>query len=229
MSKIFYKSFLLLLFTTNLFAQSSLNQFDVDGKRHGIWKKLYSNGNKRYVGQFEHGKEVGTFKFYAITGEEHPMILKEFKNGTATIDVRYYALKGNLESEGKMKGKDRVGIWTYYFSDGSTTLSTETYKNGLLDGESKTYYKSGKLAELAYYASNKLHGNRIRYSDEGKPTEDLTYKEGVVHGLAIIYDEKGEIFAKGSYENGMKAGEWEFNMDGVMVKSLPEEIIKGNK
>jgi len=215
---------IILLFSTTLFAQQTINQYDANGKRHGIWKKLYSNANKRYVGEFEHGKEIGVFKFYAITGETHPMILKEFTKGSTLIGVRYYNTKGKLESEGKMDGKKRVGVWTYYFVDGEKVLSTETYKNGLLDGASKTYYKTGKLAETAQYKSNKLHGNRIRYSDEGKPTENLTYKMGIIHGAGIIYDEKGEIFAKGSYDNGIKSGEWEFKMDGVMVKSTPEKI-----
>lgn len=224
MTKRLIVSLLFIFISINFVAQSKLNQFDDDGKRHGVWKKLFRNGNKRYVGQFEHGKEVGTFKFYAITGEEHPMVEKEFTKGSNIVNVRYYSTEGVLESQGRMKGKHRIGSWNYYFSDGKTLLSTESYKEGFLDGEEKTYYRKGGLVEVAHYKLGKLHGNRIRYSDEGKPTENLTYQAGVVHGPAIIYDEKGEIFARGSYENGIKAGIWEFNMDGEMVKSAPDKI-----
>lgn len=224
MNKIVYIGIILLLFTWPSPAQSTINKYDTDGNRHGVWKKLYSNGNRRYVGNFDHGKEVGTFKFYAITGEEHPMILKAYKEGSNIIDVRYFSIKGTLESQGQLIDKERVGSWSYFFSDGKTLLSTESYKKGLLDGESKTYYKSGQIAEVAHYKAGKLHGNSIRYSDAGEPTENLTYNAGIIHGPAVIYDEKGEIFARGQYEKGIKAGEWEFNMDGVMVKTLPEKI-----
>jgi antitoxin component YwqK of YwqJK toxin-antitoxin module len=219
-------SIIFIFVSQSLIAQSTLNQLDSNGKRHGVWKKLYKNGNKRYVGQFEHGKEVGTFNFYAVTGEEHPMVIKEFTKESNFVDVRYFTNKGILESQGKMDGKNRIGNWIYYFSDGKTILSNETYKEGLLDGEAKTFYKDGKLAEIAHYKAGKLHGNRIRYSDEGKPTENLTYEAGTMHGPAIIYDEKGELYARGSYENGIKSGEWEFNMDGEMVKTQAEEILK---
>ena len=41
------------------------NQFDSNGKRHGKWKKNFEGTEVlRYEGQFEHGKEVGVFKFY---------------------------------------------------------------------------------------------------------------------------------------------------------------------
>jgi len=224
MNKIVYIGIILLLFTGASAAQSTINEYDKDGNRHGVWKKVYANGNKRYIGYFDHGREVGTFKFYAITGEEHPMILKVYKEGSNIIEVRYFSIKGMLESQGQMIGKERISSWSYFFNDGKTLLSTESYKEGLLDGESKTYYKSGQIAEVAQYKAGKLHGNSIRYSDAGKPTENLTYNAGIIHGPAIIYDEKGDIFARGQYEQGIKAGEWEFNMDGVMVKTPPEKI-----
>ncbi len=215
---------LFLFITTMLAAQSNLNQFDTAGKRHGDWKKLHRNGNIRYKGQFNHGKEVGTFKFYAITGEKHPVVIKEFTATNSIADVQFFSNKGVLESQGQMDGKKRMGIWIYFFSDGKTVLSTETYKNGLLNGELKIYYKSGILTEVSKYKLGKLHGNRIRYSDKGVENENLTYKNGILHGYAIIYDEKGEVFAKGNYENGKKTGVWEFNMDGEMVKSAPDKI-----
>lgn len=225
-----YKKIVVVLFllfvSGEIISQSKINQFDKSGKRHGIWRKTHPNGNIRYKGQFEHGKEVGTFQFYAITGGEHPMVIKEFKKETSLLDVYFYSNKGVIESKGKMDGKKRIGIWIYFFSDGTTILSSESYKDGLLDGEVKIYYKSGILTEVSHYKAGKLHGNRIRYSDSGVVTENLTYQDDIMHGPAIIYDNEGEIFAKGNYENGIKTGVWEFNMDGEMVKSTPDKIRK---
>jgi antitoxin component YwqK of YwqJK toxin-antitoxin module len=226
MNKPFLYSLIALFLSVNLWAQTEINQLDAQGKRHGIWKKLYQNGNLRYIGQFEHGKEVGTFKFYPITGEKHPMVIKKFNKTTDLATVEYYSTKGVLESTGQMSGKKRIGQWTYFFADGKTVMSIENYKDGLLDGELKIFYKSGKLTELSHYKNGKKHGNSLRYSDEGVLMENLTYKDGVIHGPAVIYDEKGEVFARGSYENGIKAGIWEFNMDGEMVKFDPSKKAK---
>ena len=105
-------SALLFVVSTTIVAQTAINQLDSNGKRQGVWKKVYHNGNKRYIGQFEHGEEVGTFKFYAITGEKHPIALKIYTKGSTTVAVRYYSLKGMLESEGQLIGKERIGTWT---------------------------------------------------------------------------------------------------------------------
>jgi hypothetical protein len=70
------KFFVLLVFLgsffSSIYGQDSLNLLDTNGKFHGKYRKLYDNGNLRYEGQFEHGKEIGIFKFYAITGEKNP-------------------------------------------------------------------------------------------------------------------------------------------------------------
>lgn len=220
---------LLLFISTNLFAQEGINQFDANGKRHGLWKKLYRNKNVRYTGKFEHGKEVGSFKYYRVTGEKQPIVIKDFTANNTIVAVRFYSKEGVFESHGEMEDKSRIGKWTYFFKDGKTILSTENYKNGLLDGELKIYYKSGKTAEVSHYKKGKLHGNITRYNEEGKPHENLTYKNGVMHGPAILYDKKGEVFAKGNYENGIKSGIWEFNMDGEMVKAEPDKIKRISK
>lgn len=212
------------LLTFLLFAQSDINQFDSDGKRHGIWEKFHENGNIRYTGEFKHGKEIGVFKFYAVTGEKHPIVIKSFQKDTPITQVQFFSKKGVMESKGQMKGKDRIGEWIYYFNDGKTVLSKENYKNNLLDGKFQVFYKNGKLTELSFYKNGKLHGKKVRYNDMGKEIENITYKDGMMHGPTIIYDKKGAVYAKGSYTDGLKTGIWEFNMDGEMVKVTPDKI-----
>ncbi len=221
-NRIVYVLFSVLLIHS-VSAQTATNQFDGQGKRHGLWKKNYQNGNLRYTGTFEHGKEVGTFYFYPITGEKHPMVTKVFKKDTDTVQLTYFSTKGKRESIGQMLGKKRVGKWTYFFADGKTILSVENYKDGLLEGEFIVYYKSGKPTEISHYKNGKKDGKSQRFSDEGQLVEELTYKKGIMDGLAVIYDEKGEVFARGNYEQGIKKGIWEFNMDGEMVKFDPSK------
>ena len=63
-----YFSFIFTIILTIAHAQKSVNQFDKSGKRHGIWTKNYhKTDQKRYEGQFVHGKEVDTFKYYTLS------------------------------------------------------------------------------------------------------------------------------------------------------------------
>ena len=98
-------------------AQSEINQMDADGNRHGVWRKYYNNNRIRYAGEFNHGKEVGVFKYYSASNSEFPIIVKEYEPGSDLANVSFYTPSGALESKGKMKGKMREGKWLYYHPD----------------------------------------------------------------------------------------------------------------
>lgn len=218
--------FFFIVFIGQSRAQDSINQLDKNGKFHGKYRKLHSNGNLRYEGTFQHGKEVGVFKFYAVTGEKNPIAVKEYNTKNDSIKVAFYSNSGKLQSNGVMLGKNRVGKWQYYFSDGKTLLSVENYKDDLLDGPMIVYFKNGKTTEISNYKAGKLHGNKKRFSDDGFIVEDLTYVYGTVHGPAKLYDEKGELYGKGNYENGLKTGTWEFKINGEWISTpTPEKIF----
>lgn len=224
----FLKFYFILFFLYNsfVFAQEKINQLDAQGRKHGVWSKNYDNGNIRYKGQFEHGKEIGKFEFFAENGNKKPIATKEYSSTNDSIKVKFYNSKGILESEGTMMGKNNEGVWKYYFTDGKTLMRTEFYKNNLLEGEVKIFYKTGKTTEISNYFMGKRNGICKRYDEDGKIVEDLTYKEGTLHGPANIYNEKGELYAKGNYENGIRVGEWDFKLNGKWIKTKnPDKII----
>ena len=105
----------IILCSHSAFSQSEINQMDAQGKRHGIWKKMYEGTNQlRYEGTFEHGREVGEFKFYCEDCKGQPTVIKSFKGKNGLAHVKYFTIKGKLVSEGEMQGKDRIGEWVYY-------------------------------------------------------------------------------------------------------------------
>ncbi|UMB61512.1 toxin-antitoxin system YwqK family antitoxin [Lutibacter sp. A80] len=202
---------LFFLFNVSTNAQEKINKFDLNGKRDGIWKKYYPNNNIRYQGTFKAGKEIGVFKYYDITGATHPIIIKTFKPNSAIASVSFYNIKGILESTGTMEGKSRIGTWRYYYPDGKTLMIEENYKNNVLDGLYKSYYKNGKTNEILNYSSGKLNGNIKRYSDSGILLDDLNYIDGKLNGIAKYYTINGELLSKGHYKDDEKIGEWVIN------------------
>jgi antitoxin component YwqK of YwqJK toxin-antitoxin module len=211
------KQFFIIVFILSSFftsAQEKVNQYNENGERIGVWKKYYANNRIRYIGQFENGKEVGVFKFYSVKSSTFPTAIKTFSKSSSIAEVQFFNEKGVLESEGKMNDKNRTGLWTYYFPDGKTVISEENYKNGLLNGEAKTFYKDGKITEILHYKNGKLHGNVKRYASNGTLIDDLNYKEGKLHGPAKYYNIEGKLIYAGDYENDLKVGKWEYHSDG---------------
>jgi antitoxin component YwqK of YwqJK toxin-antitoxin module len=63
-----YIFYLLLFFSLSSSAQS-INYVDADGKKQGVWKKTYKDGNLRYEGAFKNDVAQGIFYYYYKTGE----------------------------------------------------------------------------------------------------------------------------------------------------------------
>jgi len=215
---LFIVTFILAITCQRLLSQNKINQFNTSGKRIGVWKKNYNNGKVRYIGQFKNGKEIGVFKFYSALSSEYPTAIKTFETNSNLAKVSFYTVKGVLVSEGVMDAKKRIGHWKYYQSDGKTLLSEENYKNGVLEGKSKTYYKNGKITEILFYKNAKLHGNTKRFAKNGILLDELNYVDGKLDGLAKYYDIHGKLIYTGNYENDVKVGKWEYFENGKSVR-----------
>ena len=214
--KPFYSLFVIFIMLVGYqtIEQGKINQFDLNGKRNGIWKKFYTNNNIRYEGEFKAGKEIGVFKYYSALSPKHPIILKTFNDSNEIAAVKFYNIEGVLESTGEMQGENRIGKWLYFQTDGKTLMIEENYEVGVLNGEFKSYYKTGKITENLNYKNGKLHGNCKRYADNGNLLDDLNYQEGKLQGLAKYYNIEGQLIYTGNYENDEKVGQWEYFENG---------------
>lgn len=212
--------FLFLLFSTSswVFAQE-INQFDANGKRHGIWKKYYE-GTKvlRYQGEFSHGKEIDTFKFYKnVDSLAILSAIRVFNQNDDYAQVKFYTSKGKLMSEGKMLGKSYVGEWLFYHRKSDKVMTRENYnQQGKLDGELRVYYTNGNVAEVKNYKDGKQHGKTSLYTEKNELISEYTYVNDKLHGEAKIYDPKGNIVAEGIYRNNKRHGIWKFYENGKL-------------
>ncbi|WP_196892425.1 toxin-antitoxin system YwqK family antitoxin [Aureivirga marina] len=207
MQKLLFYTFLIAaIFSQKSFAQ--VNQFDKNGKRHGAWKKYYSNNQIRYEGQFNHGKEVGVFLFYDEKSDGKPTIMKKFQENSSIAEVLFFFPTGKLKSEGKMDGKNRIGEWKYYYNDGKRLLSKENYQNGKLDGITTVFDKNGKIIEETIFIAGEKNGIQKKYTDAGKLIEAITFKNNKRNGEASFYGVDGVLVLRGQYLNDKKVGKW---------------------
>lgn len=213
-----YSLYIFLLLITISHAQD-INQFDAEGKRHGIWKKNFDGTEKvRYEGTFEHGKEIGLFKFYKLLKKRSILTAtKQFNANDNSAEVKFLSSRGKVISEGKMVGKIYVGDWKYYHNNSAKVMSTERYTDeGKLTGKRLVYYKNEQLAEEANYVNGKLEGISKWYSVNNTVLKEFIYVNNELHGIAKFFNGKGELITEGRYKNGKKVGIWKYYENGTL-------------
>jgi len=225
-----FATIVVFTFTLLGFAQQA-NQLDANGQRHGFWKKNFDNTTQpKYEGTFEHGKEVGTFKFYKLVdGKSKLSATREFLPDSDLIIVKFFSSKGKPISEGMMKGKLFVGKWTYYHNKTKGVMMTENFNdNGLLEGEKLVYYENGQVAEKSNYTNGLIDGVSYWYSQNGKILKELHYNRGELHGDAKYYDNQGTLLAEGTYKNDKKHGIWKYYENGKLVEEKDYTVRSKN-
>jgi len=224
-----------LIFTISLtlaYAQKPVNLLDINGKRHGLWQKNFEGTDQlRYQGQFFHGKEIDTFKYYTLKqGKSVLSATRVFRRDSDVAKVKFFTSTGGLISEGQMRGKSYVGEWRYYHKNSPTLMITETFNDqGVLHGEKKVFYKNGQLAEESNYKDGNLHGKVSWYSENGQLFKTLTYEKDELEGPAIYYQPGGDVSSKGQYKSNVKRGKWLYYKNGKAYKEIDHTTNKVKK
>lgn len=220
------KYFLILLLTTVSFSQE-INKLDAQGKKDGLWKGKYESSKRpRYEGAFNHGKEVGIFKFFDDTQVGTVVATREFSDKDNSCYTIFYNQKKSKVSEGKVVNKLFEGEWKYYHEDSEKIMTLENYVGGKLNGIRKVFYVDGKIAEETTYKLDVKNGSYKKYAANGIVFEESNYKNGQLDGPAIFRNDKNIVVSKGLFKNGKKEGIWEFNNNGKITK---ENASKPNK
>ncbi|MGB3607724.1 MAG: toxin-antitoxin system YwqK family antitoxin [Psychroserpens sp.] len=220
--RLYIFTIILTVVSFGLSGQNTVNQLDENGQRHGVWTKNFDNTKElRYEGQFKHGKEIGTFKFYTLNNKKSVLsATKVFNEINNIAHVRFLSSKGKLISEGQMNGKLYLGKWTYYHNKSDAVMSTEFYnENGKLEGEKLVFYPNGKRAERSNYKDGQLNGASTWYAENGKVLKEFQYHNDELNGLSKYYDTEGKLQAEGVYKHGLKHGFWNYYENGKLVKT----------
>lgn len=211
------KYIIALLFLTSIAFAQGINKLDGNGKKHGIWKGVYEASKRpRYEGTFDHGKEVGMFKFFDDTKAGTVIATREFNPNDNSCYTIFYNQNKNKVSEGKVVNKQFDGEWKYYHEDLPTVMTLEPYVNGKLNGVRKVFYKSGKIAEETTYKDGIKNGTYKSYAENGILLEESNYKNGQYEGNAIYRNPSNEITGQGLYKNGKKIGIWKVLQKGKL-------------
>lgn len=224
-------SLLLFLAPFSVISQN-INQFDANGERNGFWRKNFDKTDQpRYEGEFNHGKEIGVFKFYKLVDKKSVLsATKTFNNNNNIAEVKFFSSKGKLISEGKMNGKAFIGKWIYYHNNTNAIMSVENYNdNGELNGEKLVFYENGQIAERSNFVNGKQEGLSTWYSETGVVIKEFLYEDDELHGMSKYYDNKGQLIVEGAYKRGRKHGIWKYYTDGKLTEEKDFSVINNHK
>ncbi len=208
-----------VLFLTINFSFSQINQYHEDGTRHGLWEKKFENSDQiRYTGNFNHGIEIGQFKYYTKGFPKQPSAIKTFSNQGKKAEIVYYSQKGKLISKGQLINRKREGRWEYYHNRSDRLMMVENYKNNLLEGTVTTYYDNKQISEITEFVNGKKEGKQLIYSLKGVLIKEFTYKKNILEGANQFFNGKGELTIDGNYKNNKKTGVWKYYTNGKLTK-----------
>ena len=123
-------------------------------------------------------------------------------------------------AEGKFVNQKKAGVWKYYLDQESNALvSTEEYSNGVLNGESITYYPNTEQpTEVIVFKNGKMNGSLRKFFQDGTLMTESYYNDGLPDGKFIQYYMDGKLQIVGNYKNGIQTGEWKyFDKDGDFI------------
>ncbi len=95
------------------------------------------------------------------------------------------------------------------------------YKNGKLEGLSKSYYSNGQVFWNGSYKNGNVEGAVIEYHMNGKIHRKLNYVNGDKHGVYLSFFKTGSPELEGEYYHGIRIGNWKFfNSDSSIVEEI---------
>jgi antitoxin component YwqK of YwqJK toxin-antitoxin module len=78
----------------------------------------------------------------------------------------------------------------------------ENYVNGVKNGKSIVYYKSGGMQRSVSYKNGLRDGFHITYFENGIKARAKSFKQGIAHGVEIHYFSDGTVWQNYDFENG---------------------------
>jgi len=170
----------------------------------GTWVMYHDNGKLERNATYDiKGKKHGNFKEYDTDGKLFCSYV--YAEGRIT-EYAFYNKTGAVVQSAKEKG----GTLAYkgYYPDGKTLSHEGIYKNGLEEGEWKTYNQNNYLEGKYKYEKGNLNGLSTEYYSSGVIKSEIMYKDGSADGLYKLYYSNKQLNEIGNYVDGVKQGYW---------------------
>ena len=225
----------------------AINRFDSLGRRNGLWREYYPNGQLKWEATYSHGKLDGYYKEYSQYGalvkylryrngqaiKESAAQVKEKEQGSLRFVEEYYK-NGKLKHTGAYS--DTIPFGIHKFFDTTGRLVRAVWYNdvgikigqGMVDsaghktGQWTLFYDDGHVMARGRYKDDRREGKWQFYYRGGQVMEEGSYHNGKPQGLWKWYYPDGHVLIVERYAGGL--------LDGPYVELSPEgdTVVKAN-
>jgi len=185
-------------------SQDTLNQFDQQGQKHGLWVKTYPDGQEKYRGHFEHGEPTGTFNRNFPNGNTMAIMDHSYPGGVYT---QLFNKQGQKRAEGLYVNQKKDSTWIFYHTNGRVIMQ-ESYEMGQREGRSLKFFPNGDTSHLTTWKDGQRHGIYKQYFPNGRVKLMARYEQGELNGPFTIYFPDGFKEIVGSYRDNLRHGKW---------------------
>ncbi len=213
-------------------------QIDVDElKEYEIRKDYYPDGNVKIVGSYINGVAEGVRREYSKEGKiEKAYILNKGRIvGEGIIDEygkkqgywKEYYQSGQMQGEGIYTDNIKIKEWKYYYRNKQIEQTGNYDEDGTVIGIWKWYYPSGNILIEEIFSNGVEDGMYVEYSDDKRIIVKGEYKNGIKEGewFYQVHDHK----ETGKYKNGVRDGMWRYyykndniKFEGKYLDGLPD-------
>lgn len=201
-----------------------------NGVLNGIYKSYKKNGEMRLLTRFEEGVEdkeakkelnINYYKTFHDNGKIHLFGL--LKDGKKNGIIREYGRQGNiingylydmdtLRAEGIIDKKGEYqGRWKIYYPSGKVRAIGKYYNN-LKDSTWVYFYRDSTVEQKGKFDRG-THVDYWRwYFKNGDLRKEEYYRRGKLEGETIEYDSSRNVIVRGEYLDGLKEGEWFYDV-----------------
>lgn len=119
---------------------------------------------------------------------------------------------GNLSSKETIQSGEMVLQILYYPNGVPEEMSS--YKDGVLDGERKTFHFTGEPNVIEEWSCGYQHGTTVLFQN-GQKCSEISYIRGKKQGLEKRYDDNGHLVEEITWVDGKKHGPSRLWIDGI--------------
>lgn len=195
----------------------NINLIDANGLKTGHWIKFFPNGNMAYHVVFNNGKPIGEYYRYHENGARMAYLFY-YENGFAEASL--FNEDTSLLATGYYWGINKDSIWTYFYQD-KTIAAQISFRMGLENGRAKVFYQDGTLLEELDWEIGKKNGIWRQFYPNGNKRLETKFLNNQKQGPFIMYHDNNAYDMKGSYNNGLRDGTWQFfDQSGKLLSTL---------
>jgi antitoxin component YwqK of YwqJK toxin-antitoxin module len=130
--------------------------------------------------------------------------------------------------EGNFVDGYEVGLFTYYYSDGTVRIKNNFWDKGKMCSH-EAYDAKGNLMAKGFYNQKNKDSVWHLYNDKGILLKTISYKMGTKTGPSVLLDKTGDTLEVQTWNDDKKHGKWyrRLSNNGYITAEYADDVLNG--